>query len=100
MKEWAEATGKEMHDGQIAGRYEDPMLHQPGRTSLTDPTQLDATHLPEYIPVKGSPVIDAGLDLEELFNLDPGRKDILGTAIPSGQSYDIGAVEYGKDDQW
>ena len=34
------------------------------------------------------------IDLKELFNLDPGSRDILGTAIPKNGKFDIGAIEY------
>lgn len=96
IEEWAAATGKEMVNEKLAGRFIDPQLNQPGKVTLTDPGNMDAIHLPEYAPVTGSPVIDAGLNLRELFDLDPGKKDILGTPIPSGQAFDIGAVEYQK----
>jgi hypothetical protein len=94
MEEWAAETGKEMLNGELVGRYVDPGLTSPGRASLSDPGLLDPVHLPEYLPVAGAPVIDGGLDLGALFNLDTGGKDILGTAVPSGGTYDIGAVEY------
>ncbi|KPL13826.1 MAG: hypothetical protein AMS26_12960 [Bacteroides sp. SM23_62] len=94
IEEWAAATGKEMINDELVGQYINPGLHSPGKTALVDPGSLDGRHLSEYIPVPGSPVIDAGLDLKELFNLDQGKRDILGTPIPSGKAYDIGAIEY------
>jgi hypothetical protein len=94
IEEWSAATGKETVNGNLAGRYLDPRLSSAGRTSLADPRLLDAAHLLEYIPVPGSPVIDAGLDLKAMFHLEVGKTDILGTTVPSGQTYDIGAVEY------
>jgi hypothetical protein len=94
LEEWAAATGKEMLNDELVGRYMDPGLTSPGRASLTDPGLLDPVHLPEYLPMLGSPVIDAGLDLTTLFGLDTGRKDILGNNLPAGRSCDIGAVEY------
>jgi hypothetical protein len=94
IEEWAKATGKEMINDKLTGRYLDPDLVAAGKTSLADPRLLDAVHLPEYLPAPGSPVIDTGLDLKELFNLDKAKTDILGKPVPSGQAYDIGAVEY------
>ncbi len=94
IEEWTASTGKEMLNNELTGRFIDPGLNQPGKVSLTDPCLLDTTYLPEYNPVQGSPVIDAGLNLRELFNLDPGKTDILGTPVPSGQAFDIGAIEY------
>ena len=97
IEDWAAATGKEMLNDQLVGRYIDPELNRLGKVSLTDPGKLDAAHLTEYTPRPGSPVIDKGLDLKALFDLDPGEKDILGTPVPSGHAFDIGAVEYKKD---
>ena len=97
IEEWAAATGKEMVNDELAGSYMDPKLVAAGNTSLTDPRLLDASHLLEYTPVPDSPVIDAGLDLNALFDLDPGMKDILGTPVSSGQAFDVGAVEYKMD---
>jgi hypothetical protein len=97
IEEWAAATGQEMLNNELAGLFIDPGLNQPGKVSLADPSLLDAAHLPEYTPVPGSPVIDAGLDLTKLFNLDPGKTDILGTPVPSGQAFDIGAIEFKKN---
>jgi hypothetical protein len=94
LEEWATATGNELLYGELVGRYTDPGLRNPGRTSLADPGLLDADNLPGYMPVPGSPVIDGGLDLKAMFGLDPGPADILGTPVPSGRAYDIGAVEY------
>ena len=96
IEEWAATTGNEMLNNELTGRFIDPGLNQPGKVSLTDPGLLDATHLTEYTPVPGSPVIDSGLDLKELFDLDPGKKDLLGTPVPSGQTFDIGAIENNK----
>ena len=39
-------------------------------------------------------IIDKGLNLKEIFDLAPGSQDIVGTRIPSGTGYDIGATEY------
>ena len=97
IEEWAAATGKEMLNNELAGLFIDPGLNQPGKVSLADPSLIDAAHLPEFNPVPGSPVIDAGLNLRELFNLDPGKTDILGTPLPSGKAFDIGAIEFKKN---
>ncbi len=37
--------------------------------------------------------MDGGLDLKRMLNLDAGERDLLGTAIPSKNNYDIGAIE-------
>jgi hypothetical protein len=96
VEEWALSTGKEILNGKVVGKFQDPLLYFPGRTSLTDPKKLDASHLPEYAPVSGSPVIDNALDLS-LFNLEKLQYDITGNKIPVGNKYDIGAIEFLPD---
>jgi hypothetical protein len=48
-------------------------------------------------PAAGSPLIDAALDLE-LFGLDVGDRDLLGTALPVGADPDVGAIEASRAD--
>jgi hypothetical protein len=42
-------------------------------------------------------LIDNGLNLKEEFNLEPGERDFVGTQLPQGDNYDIGAVEFIKN---
>lgn len=90
---WANATGKELYNGQIVGLNRDPGLLDVGAgNKLTDPRQLST--LRSYSAAAGySQVIDAGLDLQTLFAIAPGSSDIIGQPIPNG-AYDIGAYEY------
>ncbi len=90
--EWVAATGQETIDGKVVGKYADPLLRKNGAGLLTDPTKLPA--VPEYQLLPGSPAIDAGLDLKQLFGLDPGTRDFYGTELPAGKLFDIGAHEY------
>jgi hypothetical protein len=88
---WTAATGQETVGGVLVGRYADPLLRKNGNGLLTDPAQLP--NLPEYQLLDGSPAIDAGLDLRELFKMDPGKRDFFGNLIPRGRRFDIGAHE-------
>jgi hypothetical protein len=45
-----------------------------------------------YVPLTGSPLINAGIDLATL-GLDPGRQDLAGTPLVQAGRYDIGAFE-------
>ncbi len=90
--EWVAATGQEKLNGKVVGRYADPLLQKDGTGLLTDPRQLPG--LPEYRVLPGSPAVDSGLNLKQLFGLDPGPKDFYGNALPAGTSFDIGAHEY------
>ena len=78
--------------GKAVGLFADPMLNwiaPPGQAgSLTRPDRFA-----RFQPTAGSPVVDAGIDLEALFNLDLGGLDFLGTRTPTGNLHDIGAIE-------
>jgi hypothetical protein len=83
--------GKEMLGPTATGLFADPGLRldrphgSPGK-----PDRLD--NLARLRPPSGSPAIGVGLDLKRLFKLDPGRRDVLGAAIPFGKALDVGAV--------
>ena len=93
LKEWASASGKEMQEDQIIGQYRDPMLNLAGSVKVTDPKQINENTLSGYIPQSGSPLVDRGLNLKELFNLNVGERDLVGKSIPIKNNYDIGAIE-------
>ena len=93
LEEWARSTGKEIFDGEFIGLFQDPMLTQPDSLAVTDPSKIDQEFLRGYVPLAGSPLVDAGLDLKLMLNLDAGERDLLGTSVPSKKIYDIGAIE-------
>jgi Right handed beta helix region len=85
-------TGKETIGGKAVGLFADPRLDLTApRGQEGDLTRL--ARLTRFRPTAGSPVVDAGLNLEALFNLDPGGLDFLGTRTPQGNAPDIGAIE-------
>ena len=92
FNEWVAATGQEKIDGKVVGKYADPLLQKNGTGLLTDPTKLPG--LPEYRVQPGSPAVDSGLNLKQLFGLDPGTRDFYGDVLPTGNLFDIGAHEY------
>ncbi len=94
LNAWARATGKEMMNNELTGTFKDPGFISPGNLGLTDPENINPENLISYVPGEGSPVINAGLNLRELFGLDPGSSDITGFKIPAGGKYDIGAIEF------
>jgi hypothetical protein len=93
LQEWARATGNEILNNRILGLYTDPEFNNPAGCSLTDPMMLDPGNLSTLYPGTGSQLIDMGLDLNKLFNLEQVTKDIAGTSLPQGAGYDIGALE-------
>jgi hypothetical protein len=92
LETWARKTGKEMMEDRFVGFYQDPDFEVSTKTSLTDPCKLNAEFFKEYSLKRGTALIDAGLDLNEL-GLNPGISDILKNNIPQGKGFDIGAVE-------
>ncbi|HXK60983.1 MAG TPA: right-handed parallel beta-helix repeat-containing protein [Acidobacteriota bacterium] len=89
---WARATGQEMVDGKIVGKYVDPLLKKNGCGLLSSPEGL--AELTEYQLLPDSPAIDSGLDLKRLFGLEVGAWDFHGNRLPAGAAHDIGAHEY------
>ncbi len=71
----------------------DPLFKAQGSINVTDPEQINAENLKGYVPELGSPLIDGGLNLKELFGIDPGSRDLVGSTIPEGDKFDIGAIE-------
>jgi hypothetical protein len=93
LEEWALATGREMLSDQFVGRYQDPLLNTAAFFGVTDPSAIDRESVDGFVPPPGSPLVDGGLDLKAIFQMDPGEHDFLGTSIPKGNNYDIGAIE-------
>jgi hypothetical protein len=94
IEAWAKATGNEILRGTVKGLFTDPWLVSPGTLTLTNPGEISAENLSAYMLKPGSPLIDNGLNLREMFGTDTGERDFLGTPLPQGNGYDIGAVEF------
>jgi len=93
LEDWREATGQEILYGKTVGLVVDPKLMDLGKSiTIGDPIKLHT--LTAYQLQKNSPLIDAGLDLRSLFDIDPGSRDFYGNSIPQGKAYDIGAHEF------
>lgn len=92
FEQWAQATGQEMLNGEIVGMYANPMLVNPGNTSLSNPAEMK--EVDDYKTDTGSPVTDAGLDLQTLFNFDPGEQDFFGNFLRPGMKFDMGVYEH------
>jgi len=93
LEQWAEQRGKENLEGHYTGLFADPMITGFSMED-NDPAKIDPGTFQSLRPETGSPLIDQGLDLKALLDLDPGNRDLKGTMIPQGQLYDIGALEY------
>jgi hypothetical protein len=93
LEDWAAASGKEMIGEEFTGLFADPLFREAGTLQITDPENINTESLQGYLPRAGSPLIDAGLSLQELYGLDPGSRDLTGRPIPLNGKYDIGAIE-------
>ena len=83
---------------QIAGiaAWRDRTGQEPGAVRAGDPLfcgPLGAARPAAYRPKPGSPLVDAALDLRARFGIEPGGRDLVGTAVPEGTGPDIGALE-------
>jgi hypothetical protein len=94
LSAWRAAPGQpEMHEGQPVGLQADPRLtdlvHGYAATQIAELTTMTS-----FLPLRNSPLINAGLDLTEttLGRLSLGEHDFRGTAIPQGIP-DIGAYD-------
>lgn len=94
LESWAESTGKEMRGGKFTAFYADPQLSDFPGTGPILPSELHPQGFGGLAPGPDSPLIDRGLDLNSLFGLDVGDRDLLGKRIPSKNNYDIGAIEF------
>jgi len=90
---WNLAGRNEIAGDQLKGYFLDPLFTDAGALRVTDPEQINRENLSCYLPLPGSPLINQGLDLSKVAGLDPGEKDILGTPVPAGEHFDIGAIE-------
>ena len=94
LSEWASAEGKEMLGNRFVGLYQDPGLPLTGMWEIDDPLTVLPENLEMITPGEDSPVVDRGVNLKNLFQIEPGSFDIEGNPVPFGKEYDIGAVEY------
>jgi hypothetical protein len=62
-----------------------------GGVTIVDADLLNT--LSAYKLASTSPLINAGIDLEGRFGINPGSNDFYGDAIPSNTALDVGAEE-------
>jgi hypothetical protein len=87
---WREATGQEALD---AGTRQTGICANPYPTPNTN-TTITLSELTGYIPGPTSPLVGAGLNLENEFGISPGALDFFGNPTPlAGIRGNIGASE-------
>ncbi len=90
---WRAIAGQEVLNRQPTGYDINPQLTNPGGGgTIGDPDQLASLTAYQLLP--NSPLIDAGLDLQARFGIDPGPSDFFGAPLPQYNGYDLGAAEY------
>ncbi|MDW3648550.1 MAG: right-handed parallel beta-helix repeat-containing protein [Bacteroidia bacterium] len=86
------ASGQEMVGLTNVGLEIDPQLVNAGNGGIIgNPNNLPT--LNDYTLQAGSPLEDAGLDLNTLFGINVGARDFYGTTVPVNTTHDIGAYE-------
>jgi len=93
LKAWRSATGQERVKAEDVGLSVDPKLLVPGKGDTFNNAKLLDT-LSSYRLQNSSPLIEAGLNLRQLFALDPGTRDYYGNRLPQGAAFDVGAHEF------
>ncbi|MBV8731555.1 MAG: right-handed parallel beta-helix repeat-containing protein [Acidobacteriia bacterium] len=91
LAQFRQSSGQETLSGMPTGVGSNPQLTAPGTGPTFNNTSLLST-LTAYTPLPGSPLINTGLTLSS-FGVNPGTHDFLGTAIPQGGAFNIGAIE-------
>ena len=97
LNSWRSATAQETLSGQPVGYSVNPLLASPGSGGTIGNADLLESRLESYRLQSASPLIDAGLNLWNLFAIAPGPRDFYGDVLPkdaagmSAWRYDIGA---------
>lgn len=90
---WRTAAGQERRGGEDLGFFGDPRLSGlSNEETIGEGGRLAG--LRAFRPGAGSPLIDAGVDLDAPPGQGPGGRDFWGTPVPRGQRLDVGAGEY------
>ncbi|MGH7694532.1 MAG: hypothetical protein ACRENH_06110, partial [Gemmatimonadaceae bacterium] len=90
---WRTATGQEMLAGLPIGSAVDPQFNAAGGGGTIGNADLLAT-LGAYKLKSTSPLINKGLNLLQLFGVNPGPIDFWGGSALFGTTYDVGAHEW------
>jgi Carbohydrate esterase, sialic acid-specific acetylesterase/Bacterial Ig-like domain (group 3) len=87
------AAGQETVNGTNTGFNVDPKLKNPGNGG-TIGNAYSLSGMTAYQLQTNSPMINVGLNLSALFNVNPGLSDFYGVTISQNTNYDVGAAEW------
>jgi hypothetical protein len=95
LADWRKHAGVERLAGKDVGAAGDPLLNAAGRGAIVTVADRRA-NLDRYGPRKGSPLLESGLDLRSLFQIDPGNRDFWGNTLPKDRLPTPGAHAGGE----
>ncbi|MBF9255114.1 right-handed parallel beta-helix repeat-containing protein [Pontibacter sp. 172403-2] len=96
LGDWRSATRQEQHNGVASGYSLNPELADPGKgVTIGDPKLLHT--LTGYTLLPSSALIGKGLDLKELYGIDPGDQDFFGNDITGLTYFSIGGHQPDAD---
>ena len=99
LADFRNRTGQERLNGVNTGSDANPQLVNPGGGGTAGNADLLEQSLGAYQLRPTSPLVNRGLNLWSQFGIDPGRRDLFGTPLPSNSTgassylYDVGAGE-------
>jgi hypothetical protein len=91
---WSAMTMNESLNGRMVGLFEDPGLQGPAGFPPAEKVILNRDGLESFCLKNSSPLIGRGLDLETIYNINPGTSDIAGTNFSKDTVFDIGALKH------
>ncbi len=90
FSDWQSATSQEEMRGVNVGLTSDPLLVAPGGGGITNGYHPE--DLFEYLLLPGSPMLEAGLNLQSLYGIDVGTQNFYGTPVPDkAGKFSVGA---------
>ena len=90
---WRTASGQEKVNGVATGFSVNPQFLAPGAGQTLGNADL-LKNVTAYKLKSTSPLIGKGLNMLTKFGVSSGGKDYMGTLLPQGGAYEIGAIEY------
>lgn len=92
LQDWRADTEQERDGEKELGSAVDPLFQRIGTEHIFGNTQSPEKLQPFCLKAE-SPLIDAGLDITNALQIDTGKQDFHGTAIPQNK-FDLGACEF------
>jgi len=93
FEEWRKAAAQQKEENIIDGLTSNPMWQQ-----VTAADSLKGvSKIPFYNLQSSSPLIDKGINMEQVYKIKNVAQDIIGTKLPQQSGFDLGALEFKKN---